>query len=91
MKPQDSNKKKPNGKKSNQKNEKCIENSHIITNLIIAKINIKLMFQFDDLPVIEIPLKLRDGSDLDKYFLKLKIDNSHLRNIIYFDENGGNY
>lgn len=53
--------------------------------------NIKLMFLFGDWPTIKIPLKLRDGSDLDDYFLKLKLKNSHLINIIYFDENGGNF
>ena len=49
---------------------------------------IKLIFLFGDWPPIKISLKLRDGSDLDDYFLKLKLEDSHLINIIYFDENG---
>lgn len=57
----------------------------------MTETNIKLIFLFGDWPPIKIPLKLRDGSDLDDYFLKLKLEDSHLINIIYFDENGGNF
>ena len=49
------------------------------------------MFQFEDNEPLEIDIKVKKGKELADYFEKLKLDNSHIKKLVYNSPNGSNY